>query len=514
MIKIFPHDETFFKVLIEDFGVEQEFTDFFTFYSPNYKFSPAYKNGSWDGKIRLFNQRTKLLYKGLLDIVVNFSKMNNYKLKIDPSLFPKDKEITKEAIEEFCSTLKPSGGGEEISIREYQVEAIYQSLNNYRKILISPTGSGKSLIIYTTIRFLLEQNPDEKILLIVPTISLVEQMFKDFIDYSTLNNWKPEDHIQLLYSGRDRVFDKSIMFSTWQSLHAMRKNAPKEFNEITRKTKVAIFDECHSYKASEIRGTIEQFKTTKRRIGTTGTLDNSPINELVLTGLMGKPYTVKTTRQLIDEGVLTDIKIHILKLKYPPHVCKDMKGSDYQTEIDFVIGSQERNRLITNIALKCKGATLITFAYVEKHGKVIFDQIKEKAGDRKVYYVSGETDIEDRESIRHLVNNDPDSIVVASEKLFSTGINIPGLTNVILAMPRKSPILIRQTIGRGLRKFNGKNKMNLFDVADDLSNGNRRNHGLKSLAERMTIYIRDEFEYEIREIPMATFVDKGTTLDV
>lgn len=267
-----------------------------------------------------------------------------------------------------------------------------------------------------------------------------------------------------------------------------------------------LVSNCHTYKASEVRGTIEQFRSTVRRIGTTGTLDNSKVNELVLTGLMGTPYQVKTTRQLMDEGVLTDIRIQILKLKYPDHVCKAMKGADYDTEIDFIVGSQERNRFIVNLALKCKGATLITFAYVERHGRVIFDMLKEKAGDRKVYFVYGKTDVETREEIRKLVNQDPDSIVVASEKIFSTGTNIPGLTNVIFAMPRKSQILIRQTIGRGVRKFEGKNMMNLFDIADDFTTSSRRNHGLRALAERMTIYIKEEFEYAVFEINMDKYL--------
>ena len=507
MIKIYPCNETFIKVQIDDFGVEQELSDFFTFFSTGYKFSKAFKNGSWDGKIRLYNMRTKQLYKGLIDVVIRFAKNYGYKINIDPSLFPEDRNIGKEEIEQFCSELKISNGSELISIRDYQIDAIYKALKTYRKILISPTGSGKSLIIYAIIRYLLENDPDERIVLIVPTTMLVEQMFTDFVEYSSLDDWKPENYIQLLYSGKERDFTKSMMISTWQSLHAMKKSKPDQFKNIAEKATVAIFDEAHTYSATEIRGTIEMFSSTKRRIGTSGTLDNSKVNELVLTGLMGTPYTVKTTRQLIDEGVLTDIQIHITKLKYPEHVCKSMKGSDYQGEIDFIVGSEERNRFIANLALKCQGATLITFAFVEKHGKILYEMIKSKSQEsgRNIYYVSGETEADERQLIRKLVNEDPNSIVVASEKLFSTGVNIPGLTNIILAMPRKSPILIRQTIGRGLRKFEGKHKMHLFDIADDLSTKSKRNHAMRSLAERMTIYIKEQFDYSIHEIPMSKY---------
>lgn len=506
MIKILPFTETFVKVQIDDFGIEQEFGEFFTFFSKSYKFSPAYRNGTWDGKIRLFNTRTKALYKGLLMIIIQFAKMNAYQLQIDPSLFPKDTEFDKAEFGKFCDELNVASKNEPIVIRDYQIEAASRALHEYRKILISPTGSGKSLIIYAMLRWLLEKNGDERILLIVPTTTLVEQMFSDFVDYSGLNGWRPEDHIQLLYSGKDKIFTKSIMVSTWQSLHAMRKNDPKAFSKIVNVTTVGIFDEAHTYKAEEVRSTIEQFIHTKRRIGTTGTLDGSKVNELVLTGLFGAPYVVKTTRQLIDEGVLADIKIYILKLKYPEHICKEMKGSDYETEFNFIIGTEGRNHFIRDLALSCKGVTLITFSLVERHGKVLFDIISKAAEGRNVYFVSGATGIDERVRIRQVANDDPSCIIIASEKLFSTGVNIPGITNIILAVPRRSSILIRQTIGRGLRVFGGKDHMKLFDISDDLSVGSRKNVTLKSLDERMSIYIKEEFDYQVKDISLAEYM--------
>jgi superfamily II DNA or RNA helicase len=513
MIRVLPVNETYIKILIDDLGIEQEFGEFFTFYSQGYKYAPAYKNGTWDGKIRLFNARNKHLYKGLLPIVIKFARSGNYPIEIDSSLYPYDRDIKDEYVEYFCQNLQVFSNEKEIGIRDYQVVAIKQALQNFRKILISPTGSGKSLIIYTLIRFLLEADPDEKIILIVPTTSLVEQMFRDFIDYATgpdFVDWYPEEFVQLLYSGKDRVFSKRVMISTWQSLHSMRKSDPANFRAITDQTTTAIFDEAHTYKASEVRGTIECFSSTVRRIGTTGTLDGSKVNELVLTGLMGTPYVVKTTRQLIDEGVLSDIKVHVLRLKHPDHVAKAMKGMDYDTEMDFIVGSESRNRFICDLAMKCKGATLITFAYVERHGKVLYEMLSSMAGDRKVYFIAGETDLKEREEVRHLVNKDPNSIVVASEKLFSTGVNIPGLTNIIMAVPRRSPILIRQTIGRGIRKFEGKEHMNLFDIVDDLSVGSKRNITLKSAADRMTIYIKEEFPFKIKDIPLSKYENPST----
>lgn len=502
VIKVKPVNETFIKLEIDDFGIEQELEEFFTFFQPGYKFMPTYKNGMWDGKIRLFNKRTKNLYKGLLDVVLQFAKINNYDIKIDSSLIPKDKTTSFEEFSEFCNSLNVSNGKETISIRDYQVTAAFQAIENYRKILISPTGSGKSLIIYSLIRWFLKDDSEDRILIIVPTTTLVEQLFKDFLEYSTMNGWDTLGNVQLLYSGKDKIFSKKVMISTWQSLLAMKKSNPKEFSHITKSTTVSIFDEAHQYKADAVRSVIESFTNTKRRIGTTGTLDGTKINELVLTGLIGTTYQVKTTRQLIDEGVLSDIKIHVIRLKYPEHICKEMKGADYQTEIDFIIGTQSRNEFIKNLALRCKGTTLITFAYVERHGKVIYDLLKNSDTNKNIYYVSGETGVSEREDIRQLTMNDDNAIIVASEKLFSTGVNIPGITNIILAMPRKAPILIRQTIGRGLRKSEGKQNMNLYDIADDMSVGRRMNNGLRSLNDRLSIYIKEDFEYTTHSITL------------
>lgn len=505
MIKVKPFDESFIKLEIADYGIEQELEEFFTFFQPGYKFMPTFKSGVWDGKIRLYNKRTKALYKGLIDVLVQFANMNKYTIQLDDSLYPKDREVSLEEFTEFCQNLNVSNGKDIIPIRDYQITAAFEAVETYRRILVSPTGSGKSLIIYALIRWFLHKDPDEKIVIIVPTTSLVEQLFTDMLEYSTENGWSAVDHIQLLYSGKDRIFSKNVMISTWQSLHAMKKNDPSSFDAIRKNTTIAFFDEAHTFKADAVRGTIEQFKTTKRRIGTTGTLDGTKINELVLMGLMGSPYTVKTTRQLIDEGVLSDIKIHVLKLNYPEHVRKELKGLDYQSEIDFIIGTQARNRIIKDLALRCKGTTLITFAYVERHGKVMHALIEKEAGDRKVYYVSGETGIKEREQVRKLAASDPHAIIVASEKLFSTGVNIPGITNIILTMPRKAPNLIRQTIGRGLRRSAGKVYMNLFDIADDLSVGRKLNHAMRSLNDRLSIYIKEDFEYKVHEVHLKEY---------
>jgi superfamily II DNA or RNA helicase len=248
---------------------------------------------------------------------------------------------------------------------------------------------------------------------------------------------------------------------------------------------------------------MEKFIHTKHRIGTTGTLDDSKINELSLRGLMGPTYKVISTKELMDAGQISKLKIKCLVLQYPEHLRKELKGIDYQNEINFIVANEKRNKIIRDLALSCKGNTLILFNYVERHGKVIFDLINAKISEgRKVYFVFGGTEAGEREEIRRILDSEKDAIVVAGTKIFSTGANIPSIENVIFAMPSKSTITIRQSIGRGLRLRKGKTHMTLFDISDDLSYKNFRNSGMKHLEERVNIYTKEQFEYQFINIPL------------
>jgi superfamily II DNA or RNA helicase len=301
-----------------------------------------------------------MIYKGLLDFIVKFAKNGNYELQIDESLNNKT-GITYEEVSNFVDSLKLQARGEDLSVREYQYEAIHKGLGEYRSLMLSPTSSGKSLIIYCIIRHLIEHDDEMNILLIVPNTLLVEQFFSDMKDYSTANGWDVEANAQLLYSGKEKLFSKRIMITTWQSLTSMMKNQPDYFNDIVRRTKAAIFDEAHSYKANVVLSTMEKFIHTKHRIGTTGTLDDSKINELSLRGLMGPTYKVISTKELMDAGQISKLKIKCLVLQYPEHLRKELKGIDYQNEINFIVANEKRNKIIRDLALSCKGNTLILF---------------------------------------------------------------------------------------------------------------------------------------------------------
>lgn len=502
MIRVEHYNETHMRVYIDDFGIEQELKDFFTFFAPGYKFHPKVKARIWDGKISLFDSRRKTMYKGLLGLLVKFCKNRSYEFTVDTRLDTRT-NVSEEEVKKFVDSLNLSARGNKLEVREYQYQAIHKSIENKRNLLLSPTSSGKSLILYSKIRYHLD-NFEQKVLVVVPTTMLVEQLYSDFEDYSSMNGWSVGDNIQTLYSGKEKLFSSNVMISTWQSLTAMMKNQPEEFADLLCKVDVALFDEAHTYKATAVLQTMEKFINTEWRTGTTGTIDSNKINELCLIGLMGPIYKVITTKQLMDAGQVTELKIKALMLTYPEHVRKEMKNMKYQDEVNFIISSDVRNKFITNLANACVGNTLILFNYVDRHGSVLNELIQDKVkgSGRSVHFIHGGTDVESREQIRLAVEKEESSIIIATASLFSTGVNIPSIENIIFAVPSKSTIRIRQSIGRGLRLKDGKSKCTLFDIVDDISYKTWKNTTLKHFAERVAIYDSEQFAWELVKVSL------------
>jgi superfamily II DNA or RNA helicase len=483
-VKILKKDEVHMKVLC-DMSTAQEISDHFTFEVPGAKFTPLYRNKMWDGKLRLFSLVTKELYLGLLPYLIQYCEVNN--IDLDISEFPsKTNRVTFEQVSEFCDNLNLGSNGNPLLIRDYQVEAVYRAICDERRLLLSPTGSGKSLIIYCLLRWYEQFN--SKQLILVPTTSLVEQMYSDFKDYSCLNGWDVETNCHRIYSGHEKITDLPIIISTWQSVYEL----PKKWFEVFD---VVVGDESHTFKAKSLTSIMTKLNKAKYRVGTTGTLDGTKTHRLVLEGMFGTVYNVTTTRELIDKNQLADIKIFCLILSYNPDIRKQNSKLKYQEEIDFLVQHEPRNKFIRNLALSQTGNTLVLFQFVEKHGKVLFDLICKKDENRKVFFVSGQTETESREQIRKIIEKENNAIIVASYGTYSTGINIKNLHNIIFASSGKSRIRNLQSIGRGLRKGDQKEQCNLYDIGDDMEWKSRKNYTLLHMIERIKIYNDEQFDY-------------------
>ena len=485
-IHISKLNEVYLKIECDNPGICYELVQYFTFEVPGHKFMPAYRNKMWDGKIRLFSDKTGKIYVGLLDYIKEFCDRNEIGYDIDDDV-DDTKNVDKNIVEDFIKSLKPISKGIDFTLRDYQSEAIWYGISKNRGMLISPTASGKSLIIYALIRYYNLLLRDKKILILVPTTSLVEQMYSDFIDYG----WD-DKYLHRIYQGHEKDTDKPVIISTWQSLYKLDKKYFENFGCV-------VGDEAHLFKSKSLTTIMTKLINCKYRFGMTGTLDGTQTHRLVLEGLFGKVKKVTTTKELIDKDTLASLKIKCIVLKHKEEDCKAVKDLKYSEEIQYIVSHKTRNDFISRLCDNLSGNTLCLYQLVEKHGLVLYNLMKDF--NRKVFFIHGGVDTEDREKIRAITEKETNAIIIASYGTFSTGINIRNLHNVVFASPSKSRIRVLQSIGRGLRKSDrGDIYTTLLDIADDFSYKDRKNFTLNHFLERINIYNEEQFEYKIDKI--------------
>jgi len=459
----------------------QEISEFFTFDVPGAKFMPMFRNRVWDGKIRLFSSDTGEIYVGLLPYVKKFCDSNKILYIIEKGV-ENDRNVVRKDVGAYIESLKPKSQGKFLKIRDYQVDAVHHALARNRALLVSPTASGKSLIIYSLVRYY--QMKGLKTLILVPTTSLVEQMYTDFQDYG----WNSDIHCQKIYQGYTTKIEKDVVISTWQSIYKMPRKYFDQFGCV-------IGDEAHMFKAKSLTGIMTKMHHCRYRFGLTGTLDGTQTHQLVLEGLFGAVEKVVTTKQLIDKNTLAKLKIKCIILKHN----KIKEKMTYAEEMDYLVSKESRNNFILDLCNTINGNTLCLFQLVEKHGKILYDGMKDK---ENVYFVYGGTDTDQREKIRGLVEGHKRSTTIASYGTFSTGINIRNINNIVLASPSKSKIRVLQSIGRGLRTSSTKDSILVYDIADDISYNERRNFTLNHFTERLNIYNEEQFDYDISKVKL------------
>lgn len=507
-VKIRKLNEVYNKIECEP-SIAYELNDYFTFDVPGAKFMPAYRNKVWDGKIRLFNAMTCSLYGGLNRYLEEFCKARKYEIEYETD-FSSDEFSLIEA-KKFVKDLKPK-----FQPRDYQLEAFVHAVRERRALLLSPTASGKSFIIYLITRYY-----NAKTLIIVPTTTLVHQLAKDFDDYGygQLDVHVPEQGsnsgssrirssvgttegrewtsgIHKIYSGQEKRSSAQITITTWQSIY----KAPKEwFSQYD----VVIGDEAHLFKAKSLTSILTKLEDCKYRFGFTGTLDGTQTHKLVLEGLFGPVRKVTTTAELIEQKHLADFKIKAIVLSYPDEIRKMItRANDYQSEIDYIVRLEARNNFIKNLVLSLEGNTLLLFQFVDKHGIALKEKLSKEVGDRKLFFIHGGVDGEERDKVREIVEKESNAIIVASFGTFSTGINIRNLNSIVFASPSKSRVRNLQSIGRVLRTSETKKEATLFDIADDLSWKTKKNYTLLHFMERIKVYNEEKFDYKIYKVSL------------
>ena len=372
--------------------------------------------------------------------------------------------------------------------RPYQLESIKKSLFSGRGVIVIPTAGGKTLIMAGLIKSFLKNKPNlKKILVIVPTLQLVHQTAEDFYSYGLdkVSKWcgdSPYDQNSLI-----TVAGSQILMSAKTDLSVLSE------------VDLLLMDEVHQAKRGNQINEVLKFIETDYRFGFTGTLPSTKIDVWNIIGEFGPVLYEEKTITLKEKSFVSEFKVIILNIihKNLPKIKIDTSSpvSGYQEELDFLMKNSRRNEIITNLALKLKENTLIMVDRID-HGDLLFDFLSKHTTNtgRPVYFIQGETEIADREHIRSLMEQRRDVIVVAISKIFSTGINIPNLHNIIFASIGKAKIKIMQSIGRVLRLHHTKSIATIFDIADNT------HYGKKHVEERKKLYKLEKYEYSEKEI--------------
>lgn len=467
-----------------DAGIAQEISDYFTFTVPGYKFMPAFRNGSWDGKIRLANPYKKALYGGLLWKLDEFARVREYDIDIENVLLPKN--FSRAEAIEFAARI---GLPEEYITRDHQIDAFVHSVRYGRALLLSPTSSGKSLIIYLLAKYY-ELVHDLRSLIIVPSTGLVKQMTADFIEYGADPDW-----IHGIMAGKTKDSDRTLTVSTWQSVVKMPGPYFKQFGMI-------MVDEAHLAKAKSITGIMEKATETEFRFGCTGTLDGSLTHELVTTGLFGPVLEVIKTKEMQEKGFAARTKIKIVVLKWGDQFRQALSKATYADEIKWVATHPARNKFLKNLALSLDGNVLLLFNFKEQ-GEALVQMLRESGTTKDIHFIDGGVKTDVREEIRLSITSETESITVASLGTTSTGISVKDFNYLIFGHPSKGRIRNLQSIGRLLRVSKKKNYAEIIDVADDLSWKTKKNHGLNHLAERIKQYESEEHPFKLYPVDMS-----------
>jgi superfamily II DNA or RNA helicase len=491
MIEIIKFNELYVKLKC-DRSVEYEISNHFSFFVPDHQFMPAFKHGDWDGKIHLYNTQRHTFPIGLLAALVKLAKQNDWGLVIDRALMPIDFDSN---LESFNSEVLPNL---EMEPYGYQLDTFIRCIKNNRALVLSPTGSGKSFIIYLIVRFMLLYT-EEKIVISVPSTNLVKQMHTDFCQYE--DDGFVCDQCYEMSASQPKVTDKRVIIATWAML--MRRDS-----SFFAEYQTYICDEAHQADSQALGKIIQNLQHAKYRFGFTGTLDGSRSHEMQCRAWFGSIIKSSNTRSLIDQGILSPLTVRCISLEYSESDCKYAKGLKYQKEIEFIVNHEKRNDWLINLAMSQDQNTMLLFNLVDKHGMILFEKAKSQAEKygKQVHLIVGDINADDREDIRQIMEKNNDVVVFASFGTMSVGVNIRNLHNLILAHPFKARIRTLQSIGRTLRKLEGltsqaKNAI-IIDVIDNLSIGKHQNTVFKHGIQRMRIYEAESFESTYERVPL------------
>lgn len=462
----------------------------------NWRFHPLVKKGLWDGYISYIKE-DKWIPAGLWREVMNICKEYRYELKINGITNLFDKNIQAEPFEKWAIDFFD---GYKLTPHDYQIEAAFNILK-FRKCLAElATSAGKTMISFMTVAYMLEKQKAEKILFIVPNVSLVVQATEDFTEYNWQN--RVPIKIQQIYSGQKIRPGRNVVIGTYQSLVKKEKEYFEQFDAV-------IIDETHKAKSASIKTILQKCTKANYRFGLSGTIPKpGTLDRLTLMSYTGPVIADVSANFLQNEGHIAKCQVKVIQMNYAPESAKnafrEMAFNKYESkdvfkfEQNYIINSPGRLNFICSIISRVRRNSLVLFHRIE-HGKKIYEKLRQES-DKTVYYVDGGIDKDIREEFKKKMEAGEEIVIVASYGTFSTGISIKKIHNIFFTESFKSEVIIRQSIGRGLRQHQSKDIVNIIDFVDDISSPDWDNYLMRHAKSRQKIYNEQKFQYEIKNV--------------
>lgn len=495
-ITLIPYNKLYYKLVCSK-EILVALRGYLSIKAPGFFFNPLYKNGLWDGYVCLF--KGDLFPRGLLPDLQRYCKDTQTTLTIAPE--QQIPTISDERFNEIVEEIrisdidKKTGELRQIFLRDYQEDAIRTCLMKKHHLIVSQTSTGKSLMIYMILKILQEDVLfNKKMLVIVPSITLVEQMYKDFINYSKLNGWDTEKYCTKMHSKAKPDLDKLILITTWQSLMDKDENFFKQYHAV-------ILDEAHKIgksntkEAKEIEKEIVHCINAEFLFGFTGTLPEELLYKKKIQSFFGGYKEVTSYQEAMAAGNICNLNVNVLKLNYTTGFEDKMRN--YKNEKSFIMSSQRRNEFIKKLLLKNTGNQLLLFMEIKKHAKVIYESIVSdpRFKDYKVILLDSSSKVSVREDAKTLLETTDKVIVFGTYALLGTGWSVNNIWNIVFVAPLKSKIAVLQSIGRGLRLLPGQNKVcQIWDIVDKFE---YKNILYKHYLQRQRYYDENKFEYKI-----------------
>ena len=489
MIKFNKYNEIY-SVINTDSYTKSKLVRLFRIHEPSYYFNPKYKLGLWDGKRAIYTGGN-YIFNGLIPFVQKFAKSEGIEVEDNTDVLSLR---SNEYEPDYPLPFKP---------REYQLLALQRCIEYGKCVVSSPTSSGKSLMIYMLVRYMLEHKRDKnKICVIVPSKVLVKQMYDDFVEYSKKCKWPVENYCAKISSDYKKDFSKDVIITTYQSLIKCDSDFFSKFEGV-------ILDECQgaqSYtgeKAKQLHTILNQCINSRFRYGFTGTFPDEDLYKVTLLKYFVRKIEATNYNELLSNDWISDFNINVIKLNH--YVNKN--GRQYRDELNYIYEDKYRNEFIKKLLLKNNKNQLLLFKEVKQHAMKMYRDLQEdeRFKDKHIILLDGDSKAKERDKVKEYIKDEDNVILLATYKLLGTGWSVNNLHHIIFAAPLKSKQTILQSIGRGLRLLKNSNKVcQIWDIVDKFLYNNTLYVQWK---EREKAYLQAKFKVQVFNIVEQPCID-------